>query len=65
MTVHRRIPALGLLHATFNASSELLEPDADWVRYAATFTLGLLAWGIHHATSTAAAPADAGRMGAR
>ena len=62
---HRSILALGLLHATFNASSELLEPDADWVRYAATFTLGLLAWGIHHATSTAAAPADAGRMGAR
>jgi len=37
------ILALGLVHATFNASSELVDPDADWVRYAATLTLGLAA----------------------
>lgn len=37
------IVALGLLHATFNASAELIEPDADWIRYLVTLALGLAA----------------------
>lgn len=35
------ILALALIHATFNASSELVDSDADWVRYAVTLALGL------------------------
>ena len=38
---HRSILALGLIHATFNASSELVDADSDWVRYVVTLILGL------------------------
>ena len=38
---HRSILALGLIHATFNASSELVDADSDWVRYSVTLILGL------------------------
>jgi hypothetical protein len=41
---HRSILALALHHATFNASSELLDEGSDWVRYTATLVLGVLAW---------------------
>ena len=47
---HRSILALALIHATFNASSELLDPGADWVRYVATFTLGAGAFAIRAAS---------------
>ena len=39
----RSIITLGLLHATFNASSELIDADAGWVRYGVTLALGLAA----------------------
>lgn len=42
----RSILTLGLLHATFNASSELLDVGSDWIRYAVTFALGLAALGL-------------------
>ena len=48
---HRSILVLGILHATFNASSELIDPDSDWIRYSVTLTLGLLAWAIWHSTT--------------
>jgi membrane protease YdiL (CAAX protease family) len=32
---------LALVHATFNASAKLVDPDADWIRYTVTFALGL------------------------
>jgi membrane protease YdiL (CAAX protease family) len=38
---HRSILALALIHATFNASSELVDADSDWVRYVVTLSLGL------------------------
>ncbi|HYO41198.1 MAG TPA: type II CAAX endopeptidase family protein [Nocardioidaceae bacterium] len=41
------ILALGLIHATFNASSELVEPSHDWVRYLVTLLLGLGALALH------------------
>lgn len=41
------IVALGLLHATFNASTELIEPHADWVRYLVTLVLGLGALALY------------------
>lgn len=39
----RSILALALLHATFNASGELLDADYDWIRYLVTLAFGLLA----------------------
>lgn len=39
----RSILALALLHATFNASGELLDGDHDWIRYLVTLALGLVA----------------------
>jgi membrane protease YdiL (CAAX protease family) len=36
------ILAVALLHATFNASSDLVDADHDWVRYAVTLGFGLL-----------------------
>ena len=54
---HRSILALGLIHATFNASSELVDADSDWVRYTATLTPGLLAWALWHVTPNGAARA--------
>jgi membrane protease YdiL (CAAX protease family) len=42
----RSILALAVIHATFNASSELLDPGADWVRYVATLTLGVGAFAV-------------------
>jgi membrane protease YdiL (CAAX protease family) len=48
---HRCILALALIHATFNASSELLDEGSDWVRYIATLTLGLLAWALWQVTT--------------
>ena len=47
---HRSILALAVIHATFNASSELLDPGADWVRYVATFTLGAGALAVRAAS---------------
>lgn len=41
------ILALGLVHATFNASSELLHPSSDWIRYLVIFGLGLGAMAVH------------------
>jgi membrane protease YdiL (CAAX protease family) len=38
------ILVLGVIHATFNASSELVDADSDWIRYVVTLSLGLLAW---------------------
>lgn len=40
------ILALGLLHATFNASGDLLVPGADWIRYVVTLGLGLAAYAV-------------------
>ncbi len=55
---HRSILALGLVHASFNASSELLDPGSEWVRYAVTIALGLGAWALHRRTTVvASAPA--------
>jgi hypothetical protein len=69
---HGSILALGLLHATFNASSELVEADADWIRYAVTLSLGLVALGLVAATGTApgrtsrtTVPTSASRGGGR
>ena len=39
----RSILTLALLHASFNASGELLDVDYDWIRYLVTLALGLLA----------------------
>lgn len=47
----RSILTLGIIHATFNASSELVDPDSDWIRYVVTLGLGLLAWALWQATS--------------
>ena len=58
---HRSILVLGIIHATFNASSELVDPGSDWIRYLVTLTLGLLAWTLWHLTSRGrAAPSDTG-----
>ena len=48
---HRSILVLGVIHATFNASSELVGPGSDWIRYLVTLALGLLAWMLWHLTS--------------
>jgi membrane protease YdiL (CAAX protease family) len=52
------ILALALVHATFNASSELLDPGADWVRYGVTLATGLgalaLVVGTRHAPAMSA-----------
>ena len=49
----RSILALGLVHATFNASAELVDSDYDWLRYLATVGLGLVAMVILRSTTTA------------
>jgi hypothetical protein len=36
------ILAVALLHATFNASSDLVDSNHDWIRYAVTLGFGLL-----------------------
>ena len=46
----RSILALAFIHATFNASSELLDDGDDWVRYVATFAVGVAALAIRAAT---------------
>jgi membrane protease YdiL (CAAX protease family) len=38
---HGSILPLGIIHATFNASSELVDADAAWIRYAVTVAIGL------------------------
>jgi membrane protease YdiL (CAAX protease family) len=53
----RSILALGLIHATFNASSELVDPRFDWVRYVVTLGLGLTALAVY--------PRNSGRTGRR
>ena len=50
----RSILALAVIHATFNASSELLDAGSDWIRYVVTLTLGVLAWGLWQVTTPAA-----------
>jgi len=47
----RSILALGIVHATFNGSSELIDANSDWVRYTVTVALGLAAWVLHRQTS--------------
>ena len=39
----RSLPTVGLLHASFHATADLLEPGFDWVRYVVTVLLGLVA----------------------
>ena len=39
----RSLLTVGLLHASFNATADLLEPGFDWVRYVVTVLLGLVA----------------------
>jgi membrane protease YdiL (CAAX protease family) len=46
--------SIALLHASFNVSSELLESDHDWVRYAVVLGLGLVVLGVHRSRSRAA-----------
>jgi membrane protease YdiL (CAAX protease family) len=46
--------ALAVIHATFNASSELVDADSDWIRYVVTLSLGLLAWMLWRHTTRAA-----------
>ncbi len=43
----RSILALGIVHATFNASSELLAPGHDGIRYAVTLAAGLAAAALY------------------
>lgn len=38
----RSILTVAVLHASFNVASEFVRPEADWIRYAVTLTLGLL-----------------------
>jgi membrane protease YdiL (CAAX protease family) len=38
----RSLLTIGLLHASFNASAELVDPSHDWVRYLVTVLLGVL-----------------------
>ena len=38
----RSILAVAILHASWNATGDLLDADHDWVRYAVTIALGLL-----------------------
>lgn len=40
------ILTLAVLHATFNASGELLDSDHDWIRYLVTLALGMVALAI-------------------
>jgi membrane protease YdiL (CAAX protease family) len=39
----RSLLTVGFLHASFNATADLLEPGFDWVRYVVTVLLGLVA----------------------
>jgi membrane protease YdiL (CAAX protease family) len=39
----RSLLTVGVLHASFNATADLLEPGFDWVRYVVTVLLGLVA----------------------
>ncbi len=47
----RSLLAVGILHASFNSSAELVDPDHDWIRYAVTFALGLAAAATSCATT--------------
>ena len=38
----RSLLTAGVLHAAFNASADLINPDHDWVRYVVTVVLGLV-----------------------
>ena len=58
------ILALGLVHATFNASSELLDPSHDWLRYLVTLALGLGALAVHARTRVDGPSASRGRSDA-
>ncbi len=42
----RSILAAAILHASFNATSDLVDPSYDWVRYVVTVLLGLAAVGV-------------------
>jgi hypothetical protein len=50
------ILALGLLHATFNASAELVGADSDWIRYVVTLALGLATLTLYRRFGRGAAP---------
>lgn len=39
----RSLLTVGLLHASFNTTPDLIDPSYDWVRYAVTVSLGLIA----------------------
>src|SRR5690606_3048619 len=39
----RSLLTIGLLHASFNTSAELIEPAYDWIRLGLTILLGVLA----------------------
>jgi membrane protease YdiL (CAAX protease family) len=54
----RSILALGVVHATFNASSELVDAGSDWIRYVVTLGLGLLAWVLWEVGTRSSRPAD-------
>lgn len=41
---------VAVAHASFNASADLVAPDVDWIRYAATVLLGILAVRLAHPT---------------
>lgn len=42
----RSILTIGLLHASFNMTAEVVDPDYDWIRLTLTVLLGLLALGV-------------------
>jgi membrane protease YdiL (CAAX protease family) len=42
----RSILSAAILHASFNATSDLVDPSSDWVRYVVTVLLGLAAVGV-------------------
>lgn len=45
------ILSLGLIHASFNASFELIDASVDWIRYVVILVLGLAAWVIYRRSS--------------
>jgi membrane protease YdiL (CAAX protease family) len=56
---HRSILALGIIHATFNASSQLVDSGSDWIRYLVTLSSGLLAWTLWYLTTRRASAQSA------
>ena len=44
----RSLLTVGVLHAGFNTSADLVEPEYDWVRIAVTVVLGLAVVALNH-----------------